>query len=85
MQTIYDSVVALTDSFCRDFLNAEHHDFVRSMAAALCRKRPPSASGQLHSWACGIVHTLGQLNMPEPHPLCSVDRTCQRKMRGHTR
>ena len=33
------------------------------MAAALCRKRPsPLASGQPRTWACGILHTLGQIN-----------------------
>jgi hypothetical protein len=33
------------------------------MAAALCRKRPnPLASGQPRTWACSIIHVLGQLN-----------------------
>src|SRR4051812_22895311 len=33
------------------------------MAAALCRKRPsPLASGQPQTWACGIIHALGQVN-----------------------
>jgi Domain of unknown function (DUF6398) len=40
-----------------------YRDLARAMAAALCRKRPsPLASGQPRSWACGIVHVLGQLN-----------------------
>ena len=63
MQVTYDAVTALTDIFCGDFLNDEYRDLARAMAAALCRKRPsPLASGQLRSWACGIIYTLGQLN-----------------------
>jgi hypothetical protein len=63
MQATYDRVVALTDAFCRDHLNDEYRDLAQAMTAALCRKRPsPLASGQPRTWACGIVHTLGQLN-----------------------
>jgi hypothetical protein len=63
MQATYDGVVALTDAFCRDHLNEEYRDLARSMTAALCCKRPsPLAYGQARTWACGIIHTLGQLN-----------------------
>jgi hypothetical protein len=63
MQATYDAVVALTDAFCRDHLTEEYRDLARAMAAALSRKRPsPLASGQSRTWACGIVHLLGQLN-----------------------
>ncbi len=63
MQAHYAAVVALTDAFCRDHLNGEYRDLARDMTAALCRKRPsPLASGQPKTWACGIVHLLGQLN-----------------------
>ena len=63
MQAKYDALVALTDTFCHDHLNEEYRDLARAMAAALCRKRPsPLASGQPRTWACGIVHMLGQLN-----------------------
>ena len=62
-QAVYDAVVALTDAFCRDHLNDEYRDQAQAMAAALCRKRPnPLASGQPRTWACGIIHVLGQLN-----------------------
>ena len=73
MQATYDAVVALTDAFCRDHLNDEYRDLARAMTAALCRKRPsPLASGQLRTWACGIIHVLGRLNFlsdkaSEPH------------------
>src|SRR3954467_13595544 len=63
MQGTYDAITALTDAFCRDHLNDEYRDLARAMTAALCRKRPsPLASGQPRTWACGIIHTLGQLN-----------------------
>jgi hypothetical protein len=63
MQATYDAVVALTDAFCRDHLNDEYRDLAQAMTAALCRKRPsPLASGQPRTWACGIIHLLGQLN-----------------------
>ncbi len=63
MQATYDAVSALTDSFCRDHLNDEYRDLARTMAAALCRKRPsPLGSGQPRTWACGIIHVLGRLN-----------------------
>lgn len=63
MQATYDAVVALTDAFCRDHLTNEYRDLARTMAAALSRKRPsPLTSGQPRTWACGIIHVLGQLN-----------------------
>lgn len=63
MQATYDAVVGLTNVFCRDHLNDEYRDLARAMAVALCRKRPsPLASGQPRTWACGIIHVLGQLN-----------------------
>ena len=73
MQATYEAVVALTDAVCRDYLGDEYRDLARAMAAALCRKRPsPLAFGQPQTWACGILHTLGQLNFlsdrsTEPH------------------
>jgi hypothetical protein len=63
MQATYDAITALTDAFCRDHLNEEYRDLARAMTVALCRKRPsPLASGQPRTWACGIIHVLGQLN-----------------------
>lgn len=63
MQPTYDTVAALTDAFCREHLNEEYRELAQDMAAALCRKRPsPLSSGQPRTWACGIIHTLGQIN-----------------------
>jgi hypothetical protein len=64
MQGAYDAVAALTDAFCRDHLNDEYRDLARAITAALCRKRPsPLTSGQPRTWACGIIHVLGRLNL----------------------
>jgi hypothetical protein len=63
MQARYDQIVALTDEFCNRHLNDEYRELAQYMAAALCRKRPsPVASGQVRSWACGIIYALGQVN-----------------------
>jgi hypothetical protein len=63
MQATYDVVTTLTDAFCREHLDEDYRLLAQRMTAALCRKRPsPLASGQLRSWACGIVHALGQIN-----------------------
>src|SRR4029453_7625820 len=40
-----------------------YRELAQYMAAALCRKRQsPVVSGQVHSWACGIIYALGQVN-----------------------
>jgi hypothetical protein len=63
MQATWEAIVALTDAFCDQHLNAEYRELARDMAAALARKRPsPLASGQPRSWACGIIYALGQVN-----------------------
>jgi hypothetical protein len=59
----YDAVVALTDAFCRQHLNAEYEALCRKLAGALARKRPsPLARGKPAVWACGIVRTVGWVN-----------------------
>jgi hypothetical protein len=63
MQPIFDEVVRLTDEACATRLNQEYATLARTMAAALCRKRPsPLEHGRLETWACGIVYALGSLN-----------------------
>jgi hypothetical protein len=63
MQAAYEAVTMLTDQFCADHLTEEYRDLARAMIAALSRKRPsPLSSGQPRTWACSVVHLLGQLN-----------------------
>jgi len=59
----YESIVALTDAFCRQYLNDEYGVLCRQLAAALARKRPsPLVRGAHEIWACGIVYALGTVN-----------------------
>jgi hypothetical protein len=63
MRPLYESIVSLTDDFCRQHLNEEYAELCRRMAATLSRKRPcPLAQGHLASWACGIIYALGRVN-----------------------
>ena len=63
MKPTFDTIVALTNSFCEEHLNEEYAQLARQATAALCRKRPsPLTSGRANSWACGIVYALGFVN-----------------------
>jgi len=59
----YDAIVALTDAFCREHLNAEYESLCRKLAAALARKRPsPLTRGKAEVWACAVVRVIGWVN-----------------------
>src|SRR3954463_14811522 len=81
MQARYDQIVALTDEFCRQHLNDEYRELAQRMAAALCRKRPsPVVSGQVRSWACGIIYVLGQVNFlsdKSSQPYMTMAEVCE--------
>jgi uncharacterized protein DUF6398 len=63
MEETFNTIVALTDSFCRAHLDEEYAQLARQATAALCRKRPsPLATGNLKTWACGIIYALGTVN-----------------------
>jgi hypothetical protein len=63
MQETYETIIALTDGFCRAKLNEEYADMCRVMTAKLCRKRPsPLAGGRAKNWAAGIIHAIGTVN-----------------------
>jgi hypothetical protein len=63
MQAKYDQIVALINTVCAMHLNDEYAQMSRKLAAKLSRKRPsPLASGQIRSWACAIVYSIGQVN-----------------------
>lgn len=81
MQSLYDAITALTDALCAEYLTDEYKELARQMAAALARKRPPPiARGRTHTWACGIIYALGQVNFlfdssQDPH--MRADELCQ--------
>ncbi|MBN2390851.1 MAG: hypothetical protein JXR84_09010 [Anaerolineae bacterium] len=63
MKPRYDEIMAATDAFCEEHLNAEYAQVCRQMAATLARKRPsPLLGGRLNTWAAAIVHTVGSVN-----------------------
>jgi hypothetical protein len=63
LRPVYDAITTVTDEMCREHLTDEYADLVRSMTAALCRKRPsPLSAGNLTVWACAIIHTVGAVN-----------------------
>ncbi len=77
----HDSIVGLTDGFCREHLNEEYRAMCRKLAGTLARKRPsPLLSGKPNTWACGIVRTIGWVNFLDdpgrkPHlKLTAIDK-----------
>ena len=63
MQEIFNEIVALTDKYCTAHLDEEYAQLARRATATLCRQRPsPLATGNLKSWACGIVYAVGFVN-----------------------
>ncbi|MGC9393916.1 MAG: DUF6398 domain-containing protein [Anaerolineae bacterium] len=63
MKPRYDEIVARTDAFCEEHLNAEYAQVCRQMAATLARKRPsPLLGGRPKTWAAAIVHAVGSVN-----------------------
>ena len=80
LQATFDAIVALTDAFCRAHLVEEYAQLARQATAALCRKRPsPLATGNLTTWACGIVYALGAANFlfdKSQHPTMRATDLC---------
>src|SRR5439155_18938521 len=77
----YETIVALTDPFCQEHLNAEYEALCRKLAAALARKRPsPLARGKPAVWACAVVRIIGWVNILDdssqtPHmKLTAIDK-----------
>ncbi len=77
----YDSIVALTDAFCRENLNEEYRALCRKLAATLARKRPsPITRGKTQVWACAVLRVIGWVNFLDdssktPHlKLTAIDK-----------
>lgn len=81
MQPTYNTIIALTDGFCKEHLNEEYAQLARELTAALCRKRPsPLVKGKPNSWACGIIYALGFVNFlfdKTQEPYLSATELCQ--------
>jgi hypothetical protein len=55
-------VLAITDRFCDEHLDAEYKGLCRDMAAALCVEGFPLTSGKSAGWAAGVVYSVGWVN-----------------------
>lgn len=81
MQSTYNTIIALTDEFCQEYLSEEYTQLARQLTAALCRKRPsPLSRGQPNSWACGIIYALGFVNFlfdKSNDPYLSATELCE--------
>ena len=73
MQSKYDEITTITDSFCQKYLDDEYLQLSRKLTMTLCNYEPcPLNRGRVKSWACGIVHAIGYVNFLsdssfEPH------------------
>lgn len=60
---VFETIVSLTNDFCKTHLNEEYAELCRKLAEKLARKRPsPLLSGKPNTWACGIVRAIGMVN-----------------------
>lgn len=82
MREKYETIIGITDEFCREQLNEEYADLARKMAAALSRKQPsPLESGRERSWAAGVVYALGRVNFLSDdsfEPYMSMSELCEK-------
>ena len=63
VKRVLQTIVGMTDDFCRQYLNDEYAELCRKLAEKLSRKRPsPLLRGQPKTWACGIIRTMGIVN-----------------------
>jgi hypothetical protein len=74
----YDAIVALSDAFCAEHMDARFARLARLAAAALSRKRPsPLEHGRANTWACGILYALCHVNFifdkGQPHHISPAD------------
>ncbi len=58
-----ERVIAVTDAFCSQHLDAEYGQLCRKLVAKLARKRPsPLERGDLHIWAAASIYAIGGIN-----------------------
>ncbi len=70
-------ILAITDRFCAEHLDAEYKELCRDLAAALCVAGFPLTSGKAAGWAAGIVYSVGWVNFigdpSQPHHMRAED------------
>ena len=76
-----DELLRRTAAFCQAHLNPEYEELCAKLLRKAARKRtPPFASGQIESWAAGVVHAICTVNFAfdktqKPHttPSCIAE------------
>jgi hypothetical protein len=72
------AILAITDPFCSEYLDAEYALLCRKLVAKLARKRPsPLERGDLRIWAAAAIYAVGTNNFlfePSETPHLSADR-----------
>jgi hypothetical protein len=70
-------ILAITDRFCEEHLDAEYKELCRDMAAVLCVEGFPLTGGKAAGWAAGIVYSVGWVNFigdpSQPHHMRAED------------
>lgn len=62
LREVFVEIVALTDRFCQERLNAEYQMMCRELAVALCQPGSPATRGKRESWASGVAYAVGWVN-----------------------
>ena len=74
VKPIFDEIVQLIDSACRQCLDEECAGAAALLVAALARKRPsPLLKGKRNVWAAGVIFTIARVNFlfdPSVQPSC---------------
>ena len=80
LEPVYSTIVNLTDSVCKQYLNSDYATLARHLTATLARKRPsPIIQGKPEIWACGILYALGTANFlfdKSQNPHMRADELC---------
>ena len=64
MKSKFDEIAEIITDFCNAKLNEEYMQICLQLCAALCRKRPsPLIGAKPLTWASGIIHTIGTVNL----------------------
>ena len=70
-------IVAATDRFCDEHLDAEYRDLCRDLTATLVGEGFPVTSGKAEGWAAGVAYTVGWVNFigdpSQPHHMRAED------------
>ena len=63
VQETGNTVIGITDEFCRQRLDAKYAQLCRNVVGKLARKRPsPLLRGDLRIWASGVIYALASQN-----------------------